>query len=109
RPARRKRAESPAFAGGLARAARNDRPWPDGSEYGAPAFEGRPSMRGARQIPDARRGAGSGESHWHRFAGGTRPEADEAPRRLADDAGRRGGPDHRRPPASPRAGRYPDR
>jgi hypothetical protein len=34
------------FHGGLNYAAWNDWPWPNGSEYGSPAVEGWPSMRG---------------------------------------------------------------
>ena len=40
--------------GGLSHATRNDRPWPNGSEHGAPPVEGRSSMRGVRQVRQRR-------------------------------------------------------
>ena len=46
----------------------NDRPWPDGREHGAPPVEGRPSMRGVRQVSEGGGGAGQGESRRHHVA-----------------------------------------
>ena len=36
----------------LTHAARNDRPWPDGREHGAPPDQGRPRMRGVRHVAE---------------------------------------------------------
>ena len=95
--------------GGFARAAGNDRPWPDGSEYGAPALEGRPPMRGIRHVRRRR------WRSWRRRRPSALPrwrssrEADEAAGGLADGAGWRGRQDHRRSPAASRARRHPHR
>ena len=55
--------------GGLSHATRNDRPRPDGSEHGAPPSEGRPPMRGLRQVGKGGGGAGEGEGRRHHVAG----------------------------------------
>ena len=63
-------------------------------------------MRGVRQV--GKRGArhGQGEGHRCRLAGGAREETRETAGDLADGAGRRRGPDHRRPGAPSGARRH---
>ena len=64
--------------GGLSHATRNDRPRPDGSQYGAPPVEGRPSMRGVRSIGTGGGGAGEGKGHRREIAGGVRQDSSQS-------------------------------
>src|SRR5271166_1034489 len=76
-------------------ATRNDRTGPHGCQHGAPASQGRPSVRGLRPLAASCGGSRQGKGGRRLVARRPREEAGQAARPLADGPGGGGGQNDR--------------